>query len=524
MIEKNQPLVKMIIHLLSSGDILDEVALNVNITSGDITGSLSSDVEEKLLTRKGLNGAKVIAATTSDLNKINEIIAKGNRTVVHQIPSNSNLTFELAKELADLAVMRKDSNLAMSLFRHRRDIGFLLKHNNELLGLVSFKKKDKPIYNYLPLNIGNMNLAEIEALASFQANTDFPGQEADGIALCFSLMFTAFYKNQVPALDLASISFIIDKYKKTKREDNMGYYPSLVKLLSSTPNFKNIKVSGNPQSSSAHYFSNSNEEHMCDNEAIAQLHKATFSKDPTGSQWDEIAVMLTSYNDLSYTKKRAIFKKADIALRREIITHDSRFLAELLNHERDNLIVKAEDMKAMRVDAQILRLILDNLSKGKDFRGDYVSKNLQVFIELTELSIRDYYWLLVTLVESDSNFRAVRKLLSGLTLEQVVEVEEYASLSKYSSNEINKNLRYEIYSIYASDPFLDDSLLPYVMELPLKIINPEQISFKAKKYVAKEIMSSGSFSFKSLEYLSALNFNWEGSYKDLAKASIELQK
>ena len=149
---------------------------------------------------------------------------------------------------------------------------------------------------------------------------------------------------------------------------------------------------------------------------------------------------------------------------------------------------------------------------------------MQVFIELTELSIKDYYWLLVTLVESDSSFRAVRKLLSGLTLEQVVEVEEYASLSKYSNSEIDKNLRYEIYSIYASDPFLDDSLLPHVMELPLKIFNPEKISFKAKKYVAKEIMSSGSFSFKSLEYLSALNFNWEGSYKDLAKASIELQK
>jgi len=221
--------------------------------------------------------------------------------------------------------------------------------------------------------------------------------------------------------------------------------------------------------------------------------------------------MLTSYSDLSYEKKKAIFKNAKNSLRAEIINHDARFLEELLSHKKDNSFVKSEDVDAMRTNNQVLRLVLDNLSTVKEFRGDYVSENLQVFTELTTLSIRDYYWLLVTLVESDSNFRAVRKLLGVLTLEEVNQVEEYATISNISSKEVNMNLRYEIYSIYASDPFLADSLLSNIMELPIDIINPEDISFKAKLYIANKIMGSDNFSFKSLEYLSALIPNWERS-------------
>jgi len=531
MIDTNNPLIKAILRNLPSGDILDTVADYNNINPGLIRNKISTETEKILHSKKGLNGKKLIVSTTSDLFYLEKLIKnKEPRTLMHYIAINKNLPHELALKLAHLAILKKDSNLAMSIFRYRSDIGIILNKYPGLLKLIGFKD-GKPIYDYLPVNMSHMTLEELNSLSK---NINMPIN--DFIYKYISLLS----ENKVQALKLDALLFLHEvllgnNYYSYKLKNIKSKF-----LLNFLSHFKGDKYKillkytlvDNEKDYRYHY------KHICfvnnqggrtilssfDNLVLVEFAELLGYDDKITNDWECIQILYDTFIKLSYNKQVIIYKKATPGLREELLYHNSKFFYKLSNDSSNNKLIDSKYIEIIldNKNYYILRSMVDNLKLGTNFRNKYISDNIELFLNFVELSGEDYGFLLYTVIENTNDINKVFDLLYNTPLDLLINELNHEVLANEESYENSQLVKSLISSLFASDPFISEECMIYVLDAFINIKLKEKISYIALDYIAKFFINSSNFSYETLVLISKLAPDWSGTYRELHIACEKL--
>ena len=133
------PLVQTLIRRSPAGMFLDAAALRFRPEPGVIRDPLGPETEAALVRGRDLKGHQLIASTTGDADRIADIAANANPSVVRALCLNPRLPRSVADEIAKRAVANKDAALAMALVRGRADIGELASTHGPLFDYLSLR-------------------------------------------------------------------------------------------------------------------------------------------------------------------------------------------------------------------------------------------------------------------------------------------------------------------------------------------------------------------------------------------------
>jgi len=247
------------------------------------------------------------------------------------------------------------------------------------------------------------------------------------------------------------------------------------------------------------------------------------------TDWDCLQSLYNMFIKLPYKKQVAIYKKASSGLRDELLYHDSNFFHNLSNDISNNNLIQSDDIKKIAGlnNYNLLRSMVDNLKKGTQFRKKYISDNIDIFLMYVELDGQDYYFLLVTLLENVKDFDKVIDFLDKIPLKflkNTLTHEFFDSGETYDKTFIsNVNLVITLIStLFASDPFINEEYMKFVLESYVNTNLKEKISYVSLDYIANHFINSANFSYETLVLISTLYPQWEGTYRELYNACEKL--
>jgi len=119
--------------------VLDTLAQERRPDPWLITSPLGAETEERMLRAPGLQGQRIVAASTTSHDLIEAFLRGSAPSVKRALPYNPHLTSKQAAALAEQAVQRRDGALVLHLVRGRRDLGSLLGGQPAMLDLLSRK-------------------------------------------------------------------------------------------------------------------------------------------------------------------------------------------------------------------------------------------------------------------------------------------------------------------------------------------------------------------------------------------------
>ena len=130
---------EMLMSCVPHGAMLDTLALERMPEPWLVTAPLGVNAEERMLRAPGLQGKRIVAATTARHDLIKTFIDGPNPSVKRALPYNPNLNAKQALALAKQSVDRRDGALVLHLIYGRRDLGSLLANQPSMLDFLSRK-------------------------------------------------------------------------------------------------------------------------------------------------------------------------------------------------------------------------------------------------------------------------------------------------------------------------------------------------------------------------------------------------
>lgn len=517
-------LVDEIISILPSGAPLDELALKCDLSPGDISNSLSEEVEKILTGRKGLGGVKLVASVTSNVSLINDILENGNRTVVHSLTYNKNLTKEHVNALVERCLQTKDGNLAIALFRARPEIGSILKNNPSLFDLVSLSHRDKPVFTALPANVSKMSYNQIKDLMDVSKANDFNTYYTnDFVDLILILFFHMVGRNQCLAPDL-NVLELIGKQNRTGRFkiEKDKYLRAISQKL--PPAEKGLLETFIAKKNN---YNNTNSivagKHNCSPLAIEQLYEKMVSSERWVSRdWECWSLGFNAFNKADHKERFKVYTQADNQLKEELIYHFPDFVEHLLsNSDEYKMLNDFELDKITSYSNHHFKLILEMASKGKEYRTASFAKNSFQFYREHDCTIQEKYILLLALAEDKNVSGNLKIILNYVELDALIEIRNFCVAKDVATRNIVKEIDKIIINIAISDPYATEDSFELLLN-KADVGHLSMFSKNALNYMAKKYVNNPNFTYSSLFALNSLVVDWSGSLDDLFNASFKL--